>query len=149
MRSIFFAAAILAFTTTNASAEQIWLTMDQVRSYKLESPAQKIIVGNPAIADIRVEDETHLLLFGKGPGLTNIYFFDQNGEAMKNLIVRVRTPSADMLTVHRGSARTTYNCTTNCEATVTVGDDPAVFGGVAGQIQAKYGQAAAAAGNNN
>lgn len=149
MRSIFFAAAILAFTTANASAEQIWLTMDQVRSYKLESPAQKIIIGNPAIADIRVEDETHLLLFGKGPGLTNIYFFDHNGEATKNLIVRVRTPSADMLTVHRGSARTTYNCTTNCEATVTVGDDPAVFSGVAGQIASKYGQAAAAAGGNN
>lgn len=145
MRSIFFAAAALAFMTAGASAEQIWLTMDQVRPYKLESPAQKIVVGNPAIADVRVENETSLLLFGKGPGLTNIYFFDQNGDAAKNLVVRVRTPSADMLTVHRGSARTTYNCTTNCEATVTVGDDPAVFTGVAGQIASKYGQATAAA----
>ena len=149
MRSILIAAAVLAFTTAGASAEQIWLTMDQVRPYKLESPAQKIIVGNPAIADIRVEDDSNVLLFGKGPGLTNIYFFDENGEAAKNLTVRVRTPSADMLTVHRGAARTTYNCTTNCEATVTVGDDPTVFNGVATQIQSKFNQAASAAGGNN
>lgn len=149
MRSILIAAVVLAFTTAGASAEQIWLTMDQVRPYKLESPAQKIIVGNPAIADIRVEDDSNVLLFGKGPGLTNIYFFDENGEAAKNLIVRVRTPSADMLTVHRGGARTTYNCTTNCEATVTVGDDPTVFSGVATQIQSKFDQAASAAGGNN
>ena len=149
MRSIFIAAAVLAFSTVSASAEQVWLTMDQVRPYKLESPAQKIIVGNPAIADIRVEDDLNLLLFGKGPGLTNIYFFNENGDATKNLIVRVRTPSADMLTVHRGGARTTYNCTTNCEATVTVGDDPDVFNGVATQIQSKFNQAQAAAGGNN
>ena len=149
MRSILIAAAALIFTTAGASAEQIWLTMDQVRPYKLASPAQKIIIGNPAIADIRVEDESNLLLFGKGPGLTNIYFFNENGEATKNLMVRVRTPSADMLTVHRGGSRTTYNCTTNCEATVTVGDDPTVFSGVATQIQSKFDQAATAAQGGN
>lgn len=149
MRSTLFAAAALVVLTAPASAEQIWLTMDQVRPYKLESPAQKIVVGNPSIADVSVEDDTTLLLFGKGPGLTNIYFFDETGTPSQNLVVRVRTPSADMLTVHRGSARTTYNCTTNCEATVTVGDDPAVFSGVAGQIASKYGQASAAAGGNN
>lgn len=149
MRSFFIAAAVLIASTQTASAQQIWLTMDQVRPYKLETPAQSVVIGNPSIADVKVQDNSSLLLFGKGPGMTNIYFFDENGETLQNLIVRVRTPSSDMLTVHRGSARTTYNCTTNCEATVTVGDDPAVFGGVAGQMQAKFNQASNASGGGN
>lgn len=149
MRSFFIAVAAMTASIQTASAQQIWLTMDQVRPYKLEKPAQSVVIGNPSIADVKVQDNSSLLLFGKGPGMTNIYFFDENGETLQNLIVRVRTPSSDMLTVHRGSARTTYNCTTNCEATVTVGDDPAVFGGVAGQMQAKFNQASNASGGGN
>lgn len=143
MRSILIAAAFFAAATQTAAAEQLWLTMDQVRPFKLENPAKSIVVGNPAIADVTIQDNANILLFGKTPGLTNIYIFDENGEAVKNLIIRVRTPSADMLTVHRGVGRTTYNCTTNCEATVTVGDDQTQFGIVATQVQNKYSQATA------
>lgn len=142
MRRIFTAALVFIGATQTAAAEQLWLTMDQVRPYKLENPAQSIVVGNPAIADVTVQDNTNVLLFGKAPGLTNIYIFDDKGEPVKNLIIRVRTPSADMLTVHRGGARTTYNCTTNCEATVTVGDDQNAFNEVSSQVQSKFSQAA-------
>ncbi len=141
MRRMLIAAIVSIGAVQTASAEQIWLTMDQVRPYKLDNPAQSIVVGNPAIADVTVQDNSNVLLFGKTPGLTNIYVFNDDGEAVKNLIIRVRTPSADMLTVHRGAARTTYNCTTNCEATVTVGDDTTIFSGVASQVQSKYSQA--------
>ena len=130
-----------AASTQAAAAEQLWLTMDQVRPYKLETPAKSIVVGNPAIADVTIQDNSNVLLFGKAPGLTNIYIFDETGEAAQNLIIRVRTPSSDMLTVHRGSARTTYNCTTNCEATVTVGDDQTQFEFVSAQVQNKFTQA--------
>lgn len=141
MRRILIASALAAAMTQPASAEQLWLTMDQVRPFKLETPAQSIVVGNPSIADVTIQDNTNLLLFGKAPGLTNIYVFDETGDAVKNLIIRVRTPSSDMLTVHRGAARTTYNCTTNCEVTVTVGDDQNSFGSAVGQIDAKFNQA--------
>ncbi len=145
MRMIFPAIAALVLMTQHASAGQIWLTMDQVRPYKLETSVNKIVVGNPSIADVTVQDNNNLLLFGKGPGLTNIYMFDENSETIENLIVRVRSPSTDMLTVHRGAARTTYNCTTNCEATVTVGDDTNVFNGISTQIRRKFREAAGAA----
>jgi len=149
MRVILFAAAALFAMTHTASAGQIWLTMDQVQPYKLEKPAQSIVIGNPSIADVTVRENDNLLLFGKGPGLTNIYIFGENGETVENLIVRVRTPSADMLTVHRGVARTTYNCTTNCEVTITVGDEKTVFKNAATQVQNKFSQAASAAGKSN
>ena len=147
MRAVLFLFAALTMTTA-AKAEQVWLTMDQVRPFKLENPAQSIVVGNPAIADVTVQDNQNLLLFGKAPGLTNIYIFDEKGDAAGNLIIRVRSPNTDMLTLQRGSSRTTYNCTTNCEATITVGDDQAVFSSVAAQVQNKAQQASAAAGDN-
>ncbi|MBT8472663.1 MAG: hypothetical protein HKN14_02425 [Marinicaulis sp.] len=140
-------ATILAFIglSNAAAAEQLWLTMDQVRPYKLENPAQSIVVGNPAIADVTVQDNKNLLLFGKAPGLTNIYIFDEAGEPVQNLMVRVRTMGSGMLTLNRGVHRTTYNCTTNCEATATVGDGQDGFATVANQVAAKLGQAQAAA----
>ncbi|MEM8935305.1 MAG: pilus assembly protein N-terminal domain-containing protein [Pseudomonadota bacterium] len=146
MRTVISAAAFICAIAANAQAGQVLLTMDQVRPMSLERPAESIVVGNPAIADVTVQDNQKLLLFGKAPGLTNIYIFDDTGAVLDNLIVRVRSTNSEMLTFHRGAARTTYNCAPNCEATVTVGDDNATFTGVAGQVAAKYEQAAGAAG---
>ncbi len=143
------AAASLAAMSQPAAAEQLWLTMDQVRPFKLETPAKSIVVGNPAIADVTIQDNNNILLFGKAPGLTNIYVFDETGAPSQNLVIRVRTPSSDMLTVHRGVGRTTYNCTTNCEATVTVGDDTEQFETVSSQVESKYGQASSLAQNSD
>lgn len=145
MRKLIIAAATFAAMVSTAQAGQVWLTMDYVRPYKIERPAQNIIIGNPAIADVSVRDANNILLYGKSPGMTNIYIMDAEGEVIENMIVRVRTNATDMLTFHRGSARTTYNCTTNCEATITVGDDTTVFNEVSTQVTQKFGQAAAAA----
>lgn len=140
--------ALLAFVMSAlpgaALAEQVWLTMDYVRTHKLDRPAANIIVGNPSIADVSVRDAENLLLFGKGPGVTNILITDENGELIEDMTVRVRTQAAGTLSFYRGSARTTYSCLNNCEATVTVGDDQGVFSGVSAQVQQKFGQAQAA-----
>ncbi|MFQ5562696.1 MAG: pilus assembly protein N-terminal domain-containing protein [Parvularculaceae bacterium] len=145
MRSIIAALILSVFAAPQAFAEQIWLTMDQVRPYKLDVPASSIVVGNPGIADVTVRDENNLFLFGKAPGLTNIYIFDEEGEPVRNLMIRVRTASSGMLVFHRGAQRTTYNCTSQCEPTITVGDSPEQFSGVSAQVEAKASQAANAA----
>lgn len=147
MRALISATLIASTLLTPAYAEHIWLTMDQVRPYKLDKPAHSIVVGNPSIADVTVQDSTKVLLFGKAPGLTNIYAFDQNGDAIGNMVIRVRTPSSDMLVVHRGGSRTTYNCTSNCEPTVTVGDDQSTFDNIAQQVTGKFEQARTATAN--
>jgi len=72
---IFAVALTTILMVSNAQAGQLWLTMDQVRPYELKLPAGQIVVGNPSIADIQVQDKTRLLLFGKSPGLTNIFIF--------------------------------------------------------------------------
>lgn len=133
-------AAITISAPTAVLAEEIWLTMDYVHPIKLDREAAKIIVGNPGIADVTVENATNLLLFGKAPGVTNMFIFDDDGEKIDNMIVRVRALGDNMMTYQRGSQRTTYNCLTLCEATVTVGDGES-FAEVAQQTAQKYQQA--------
>lgn len=141
MKVAFIAALSSFLIAPSALAQQIWVTMDQVRAYSVDRPADSIIVGNPGIADISVQNSKQFLLFGKAPGLTNIIVLDEEGETIKNLQVRVNPPSSSMLVYHRGSARTTYNCTQHCEVTLTVGDDNASFSNVDQQVQTKLGQA--------
>ena len=141
MRALAALAAFAAFAANSAQAEEIWLTIDQVRPYELEKPAGQIVVGNPAIADLTVSDKQRILLYGKAPGLTNMYIFDDDGAVIDNLMVRVRATTSGMLTMHRGPARTTYNCSSQCEATITVGDDQSSFRDVSTQVAQKQGQA--------
>ena len=122
MRTMLFAAAALVAAASPAAAGQVWLTIDHVRPYEIERPAGEIVIGNPGIADVTVQDKTRILLFGKAPGVTNMYIFDEQGKAIENLIVRVSASTAGMLTFHRGAERTTYACTNECSATQTVGD---------------------------
>ncbi|NOX81494.1 MAG: hypothetical protein GXP06_00590 [Alphaproteobacteria bacterium] len=141
MRALFSVLATLFALTTSAQAGQVWLTMDQVHPYKLERPALDIAVGNPAVADVTVQDTQNLLLFGKSPGLTNIYVFDDAGEVIENIVIRVRSQNSDMLTVHKGVFRTTYNCTSSCEPVITVGDEPDLFDEISSQVKKKATQA--------
>lgn len=140
MRALAFAFALSA-AAGGVQAEEIWLTIDQVRPYEIEKPAGQIVVGNPSIADLTVQDKTRVLLYGKAPGLTNMYIFDDEGAVIDNLMVRVRSTTNDMLTMHRGAMRTTYNCSNQCEATITIGDDKTSFGEVSQQVQQKSQQA--------
>ena len=140
MRQFFAIFAACAFTTA-AQAEQVWLTMDQVRPYTFKQEVSQIVVGNPGIADVTVRDKSRVLFFGKAPGMTNMFLFDADGNEIENIIVRVRASNTDMLTFQRGSQRTTYNCMTNCEPTLTVGDSVESFGNVQTQVQQKFQQA--------
>lgn len=133
-------AASAALVTT-AQAEQVWLTMDQVTPYTFKQEVDQIVIGNPGIADITVRDKSRVLMFGKAPGLTNMFLFDADGNEIDNLVVRVRATNSDLLTLQRGAARYTYNCMVNCEQTITVGDSPDAFGSISGQVATKYQQA--------
>lgn len=148
MRTIILTLAVTAAATTAARADQVWVTMDQVAPYAFKQDIDQIVVGNPGIADVTVRDKSKVLIFGKAPGVTNLFLFDADGNEVDNLIVRVRATGSEMLTFHRGGLRATYNCMTQCEPTVTIGDNSETFGAVSQQVQQKYQQATAGANNS-
>lgn len=139
---MFLISVAAAFGAAGAAhAEQVWVTMDQVAPFEFKQGVDQIVVGNPGIADITVRDKTKVLIFGKAPGVTNLFLFDADGKEIDNLIVRVRSVSAEMLTFQRGGQRATYNCMTICEPTITVGDNVETFGAVNQQVRQKFQQA--------
>lgn len=144
MRLLFLSFSATAFVTA-AAAEQVWLTMDQVTPFAFKQEVHQIVVGNPGIADVTVRDKMRVLLFGKAPGVTNMFLLDADGNEIDNLIVRVRAANNDMLTLQRGAQRATFNCMTTCEQTITVGDSPEVFGSISKQVQQKFEQASGTA----
>lgn len=147
MIAVFVSAAAFAVSAvTPASAGQVWLTIDHVRPYVIERPANEIVIGNPGIADVTVQDKTRVLLYGKAPGVTNMYIFDEDGKTIENLVVRVTASTDGLLTLNRGSMRTTYACTSDCNATQTVGDSVTSFAEVNQQVQMKKQQMS---GDNN
>jgi len=148
MRSFLLSAALATALATPAAAEQVWVTMDQVKPYTFRQEVDQIVVGNPGIADVTVRDKSRVLLFGKAPGLTNLFLFDADGNELENLIVRVRSASTDLLTVQRGSQRYTYNCTNTCEQTIVVGDSHETFEALTNQVQQKFQQASGTGGTN-
>ncbi len=141
MRMVMITLVAVFSAATAAHADQVWLTMDHVSPYEFKQDVDQIVVGNPGIADVTVRDKSKILLFGKAPGITNLFLFDADGKEIDNVIVRVRATNSDLLTFHRGAQRTSFNCMTTCEATITVGDSTEVFGNVSQQVQQKYQQA--------
>lgn len=138
--------SVIAMTgIANAQGGEMWLTIDQVRAYDLRQPVASIVVGNPAIADVTVQSNSKVLMYGKAPGLTNIYFFDKDGNRLDNINVRVQSQTDNMMVVYRGTARASYTCTRNCEQTPVIGDSPASFEVISAQAMAKANEANAAA----
>lgn len=141
MRTFFLSLAAAVGASTAAHAEQVWVTMDHVSAFTFKHDVDQIVIGNPGIADVTVRDKSKVLIFGKAPGVTNLFLLDADGNEVDNLIVRVRATGSEMLTFHRGGQRSTFNCMTICEPTITIGDNNETFGAVTQQVQQKYQQA--------
>ncbi|MEM6648835.1 MAG: pilus assembly protein N-terminal domain-containing protein [Pseudomonadota bacterium] len=110
------------FLMNIAFAGEVHLTIDQAHTFSLKKPVGSMVVGNPSIADVTVRSNTELLMFGKMPGLTNIYFFDREGGLIDNVKVVVQNPRSNTVTLQSGSQRYTFVCTDVCEQSFTIGD---------------------------
>ncbi len=101
----------------------ITVQVNMARILRISSPAQTIIVGNPGIADVTIQDPQTLILTGRGYGRTNLIILDAAGNPIADTIVEVVQSRAGLVTVFQGDARTTLACTPNCQPLVMLGDD--------------------------
>ena len=67
----------LSVATTHAVAQEaatgvLQIPLHKASIVKLSGAANNVIIGNPSVADVTVENPTTLVLFGRGPGETNI-----------------------------------------------------------------------------
>lgn len=107
-----------------ADGEPISVKVNMARILRINAPAATVIIGNPGVADVTIQDPQTLVLTGRSYGRTNLIVLDQIGNPIADTLVEVIQAQADTITVFQGGARTTVACAPDCAPTVMLGDDP-------------------------
>jgi Flp pilus assembly secretin CpaC len=99
------------------------VNVNMARVLRISAPAATVIVGNPGIADVTIQDPLTLVLTGKSYGQTNLIVLDSTGEPIADTLVEVVQMQAGIMTVYQGQARTTLACAPTCQPVIMMGDD--------------------------
>ena len=128
--SVALIAVLGSFSASTATAADLIVRYDQSQLLRLPRPATEVIIGNPSIADVTLQDGNLLVVTGKTFGITNIIALDAEHNIIQDQRVMVERDDRRVVNLHKGSTRFTYTCTPNCEPTLTIGDDKAFFDSV-------------------
>jgi Flp pilus assembly secretin CpaC len=124
LRSLAVAVAlVLASPAAAADGDPISVKVNMARILRISAPAATVIIGNPGVADVTIQDPQTLVLTGKSYGQTNLIVLDSIGNPIADTIVEVIQAQADVVTVYMGQARTTLACAPVCQPTIMLGDD--------------------------
>lgn len=139
----FFMLGALSATTAALSAksgEAIIVPVHKVKVVTLDRNAGVVLIANPTIADVAVENKRMIFLFGLEPGETNLLILDTAGEEILTAPVVVVPILERRVTVNRASANevATFSCAPRCAAVAT----PA---GTGAEIQSTGSEAGASA----
>jgi len=119
--------AVLAASPLPALAdnnEPISVKVNMARILRISAPAATVIIGNPGVADVTIQDPQTLILTGKSYGQTNLIVLDNAGNPVADTMVSVVQASpVDQVTVYLGAARTTLDCQPICQPVLMLGDD--------------------------
>jgi hypothetical protein len=121
--------------------ETVLVTVDHAKVIKLPEKAQTVVIGNPIVADVTVQKNGVMIVTGKSFGVTNLIALDAAGNLIAESLVRVRSPSDNVLTVQRGMERESYSCAPKCQPSVQLGDAQKFFGDTGGQVNSRNGMA--------
>ena len=100
------------------------VNVNMARILRINAAAATVIVGNPGIADVTIQDPQTLILTGKSYGQTNLIVLDSAGNPIADTMIEVVQMQAGVVTVYQGQARTSLACAPICQSVVMMGDDP-------------------------
>ena len=121
--SLSFAPVLAVAPAVAQDGAPINVNVNMARILRINAAAATVIVGNPGIADVTIQDPQTLILTGKSFGQTNLIVLDSAGNPIADTMVEVVQMQAGVLTVYQGQARTSLACAPNCQAVVMMGDD--------------------------
>ena len=129
-------AATVAFgtlitRTPAVRADDLIVKYDQSQLLRLPRPATEVIVGNPTIADVTVQGGNLLVITGKSFGITNIISLDAERNIIQDQRVLVQRDEVRVVNLQKGPKRESYNCSPQCNPSITIGDDNTFFDNVA------------------
>ena len=149
------AIAVLLWPTAVLAAprpDTVVVSVDQAKLVKLPGGVATIVVGNPLIADVTLQNGGVVVVTGKGYGATNFIAMDRSGGILLDRLIQVEGPTDELVTVYRGVERETYSCMPICQRRATLGDADYYFKSVldqAGTLNSQASSSGAAANKNN
>ena len=124
--------------------DAIAVNVDQAKLVRLPGRVATIVVGNPLIADVTLQNGGVVVVTGKGYGATNFIAMDRSGEVLVDRVIQVEGPTDQVVTIYRGVDRESYSCMPICQRRVTLGDGDTYFKSAIDQAGSLSGQASAA-----
>ena len=117
-----------------APAEPLRVTANKAAIVRLAGQAQNVIIGDPRVADITVENRSMLVLFGRSPGETNLIVLDARNREILSVPVVVTVEQDRHVSVvsvsKSGYTEVVYNCAERCiRMAPQSGAAPAASGG--------------------
>ena len=110
------------------NAEDLIVKYDQSQLLRLPRPAAEIIIGNPAIADISVQAGNLLVVTGKTFGITNMIVPRRRAATSSRTSASwCKRDEAKVVNLQRGTQRQSYNCTPQCNPSITIGDEQSLL----------------------
>lgn len=140
--------AALLSTPQRANASDLVIKYDQSQILRLPTPVAEIIIGNPSIADVTVQSNKMLVVTGKSFGITNIIALDGQKNIIQDQRIVVQRDQSKVINVQLGGERRSYNCSSQCNPTITVGDDNKFLQQMAASSKLKIGLSEAQSGND-
>jgi len=117
------------------------VNVNMARVLRISAPAATVIVGNPGIADVTIQDPQTLILTGKSYGQTNLIVLDNAGEPIADTMIEVVQMQAGGMTVYQGLRRTSMACAPVCQPVIMMGDDSSWTGQALASSQLVQGAA--------
>ena len=122
---------------SSANAADLVVKYDQSTLMRMPRAVSEVIIGNPLIADVTIQSTDLLIVTGKTFGITNVIALDANRNIIQDQRVMVQRDDSKIVYLQKGLKRESYNCTPNCNPTITVGDDTLYFDTVAKNSERK------------
>lgn len=135
-------AAIMAVAIGGiAEAREVQVALDQSRPITLPSAASGVVIGNPTVAGVSVQNDRLLFVTGRSYGSTNLIVVGANGRPIYEARVTVIPDESNVVMVTRGTATARLDCSPLCRRRPDISDDQAAFAQTNEQIAARAGAA--------
>jgi len=140
--AVLLSAGLLLGSLAPATAEDsapVSVRVNMARILRIDAPAATVIIGNPGVADVTIQDPQTLVLTGKSYGETNLIILDNSGNPIADTMIEVTQDLANVVTMYVGDKRQSYSCEPVCQSIIMMGDDGGFTGQAVGSAQTVSG----------
>ncbi len=138
------AALAIVAAATAAQAGEVQVALDQSRPISLPASASGVVIGNPTVAGVSVQNDRLLFVTGRSYGSTNLIVVGRSGRPIYEARVTVIPDETNVVMVTRGMATARLDCSPLCRRRPDISDDSSAFTQTNEQILARTSQASGA-----